>query len=286
MNPTAKPESMGLMVWRALWRRPQARVCLLLVLMYLGIALAGYTGLLPDHDTAVGGSMDGPAWSWPLLLGTDVLGRSVFYRVLAGAQTAVTIGFVTTALVIPIGTALGLAAAWFGGWVDAFITWLYTVVVSIPDILLITAIAYSLGRGIESMCIALAATGWVGIMRLVRGEVLKHKEREYVLAARMLGAGPVRIMFGEILPNVMHVSIVTSSLVLLAAVKSEVILTYLGLGVQDGASWGLLISGAAQDLANDVWWPLAGTVTAMFLLIYALSVLGDELRDALDPRVG
>jgi len=286
MNPTAKPESMGLMVWRALWRRPQARVCLLLVLMYLGIALAGYTGLLPDHDTAVGGSMDGPAWSWPLLLGTDVLGRSVFYRVLAGAQTAVTIGFVTTALVIPIGTALGLAAAWFGGWVDAFITWLYTVVVSIPDILLITAIAYSLGRGIESMCIALAATGWVGIMRLVRGEVLRHKDKDYVMAARMLGAGPMRIMFGEILPNVMHVSIVTSSLVLLAAVKSEVILTYLGLGVQDGASWGLLISGAAQDLANDVWWPLAGTVTAMFLLIYALSVLGDELRDALDPRVG
>jgi len=286
MNPTAKPESMGLMVWRALWRRPQARVCLLLVLMYLGIALAGYTGLLPDHDTAVGGSMDGPAWSWPLLLGTDVLGRSVFYRVLAGAQTAVTIGFVTTALVIPIGTALGLAAAWFGGWVDAFITWLYTVVVSIPDILLITAIAYSLGRGIESMCIALAATGWVGIMRLVRGEVLRHKDKDYVMAARMLGAGPMRIMFGEILPNVMHVSIVTSSLVLLAAVKSEVILTYLGLGVQDGASWGLLISGAAQDLANDVWWPLAGTVTAMFLLIYALSVLGDALRDALDPRVG
>lgn len=285
VTPAMKPESMALMVWRSLWRRPQSRVCLLLVLMYLGIALAGYTGLLPDHDTAVGGSMDGPAWSWPLLLGTDVLGRSVFYRVLAGAQTAVTIGFVTTALVIPIGTALGLAAAWFGGWVDAFITWLYTVVVSIPDILLITAIAYSLGRGIESMCIALAATGWVGIMRLVRGEVLKHKDKDYVMAARMLGAGPMRIMFGEILPNVMHVSIVTSSLVLLAAVKSEVILTYLGLGA-GRRQLGLLISGAAQDLANDVWWPLAGTVTAMFLLIYALSVLGDALRDALDPRVG
>jgi ABC-type dipeptide/oligopeptide/nickel transport system permease subunit len=279
-------DSMGLTVWRALWRRPQARVCLLLVLMYLGVALAGFVGLLPDHENPVGGSMDGPAWNWPLLLGTDVLGRSVFYRVLAGAQTAMTIGFVTTALVIPIGTALGLAAGYLGGWVDAFITWLYTVVVSIPDILLITAIAYAMGRGIESLCVALAATGWVGIMRLVRGEVLKHRGKDYVMAARLLGAGPRRIMFGEILPNVMHVSIVTSSLVLLAAVKSEVILTYLGLGVQDGASWGLLISGAAQDLANDVWWPLAGTVTAMFLLIYALSVLGDALRDALDPRVG
>ena len=271
---------------QSLWRRPQSRICLLLLALYALIALVGYAGGLPDHEAIVGGSQEPPSWHWPALLGTDVLGRSVFFRVLAGAQTAVTIGFVTTALVIPFGTALGLAAGYFGGWVDALITWLYSVVVSIPDILLITAISYSLGRGIESMCVALAATGWVGIMRLVRGEVLKHKGKDYVLAARMLGAGPGRIMFGEILPNVLHVGIVTSSLVLLGAVKAEVILTYLGIGVQDGASWGLLISGAAQDLTNDIWWPLAGTVTAMFVLIYSLSVVGDSLRDALDPRVG
>lgn len=271
---------------QSLWRRPQPRVCLLLLLLYVGIAAAGWIGLLPSIDEIVGGSQDPPSWHWATLLGTDVLGRSIFYRVLSGAQTAVTIGFVTTALVIPIGTALGLAAGYFGGRVDAAINWLYSVVVSIPDILLITAISYSLGRGIESMCVALAATSWVGIMRLVRGEVLKHKGKEYVLAARMLGAGPTRIMFGEILPNVLHVGIVTSSLVLLGAVKAEVILTYLGIGIQDGASWGLLISGASQDLTNDIWWPLAGTVTAMFVLIYSLSVIGDALRDVLDPRVG
>jgi peptide/nickel transport system permease protein len=270
---------------RSLWRRPQSRVCLLLLMLYVGIAAAGHLGLLPDIDAVVGGSQDPPSWHWATLLGTDVLGRSVFHRVLAGAQTAVTIGIITTALVIPFGTALGLAAGYFGGWVDAVINWLYSVVVSIPDILLITAISYSLGRGIESMCVALAATSWVGIMRLVRGEVLKHKGKDYVLAARMLGAGPGRVMFGEILPNVLHVGIVTSSLVLLGAVKAEVILTYLGIGVQDGASWGLLISGASQDLTNDIWWPLAGTVMAMFLLIYSLSVIGDSLRDALDPRV-
>ena len=267
-----------------LWRQPQSRLCMSLLLLYAGVALAGYAGLLPDHEVAVGGSQDSPSWHWATLLGTDVLGRSVFYRVLAGAQTAMTIGLLTTALVIPVGMALGLAAGYFGGWVDAFIAWLYSVVVSIPDILLITAIAYTLGRGIESMCVALAATQWVGIMRLVRGEVLKHKGREYVLAARALGAGSGRVMFGEILPNVMHVGIVTASLVLLGAVKSEVILTYLGIGVQDGASWGLLISGASQDLTNDIWWPLAGTVAAMFGLIYSLSVVGDSLRDALDPR--
>ena len=254
--------------WLSLWRRPAPRVCLCLLGIYALIALAGWAHALPDIDASVGGSQDAPSWHWATLLGTDVLGRSVLYRVLAGAQTAVTIGFVTTALVIPFGTALGLAAGYFGGHVDAFITWLYSVVVSIPDILLITAISYTLGKGITSMCFAIAATSWVGVMRLVRGEVLKHKGREYVLAARSLGAGPGRIMFVEILPNVLHVAIVVSSLVLLGAVKFEVILTYLGLGIQDGASWGLLIAGASQDLTNGIWWPLAGTVAAMFVMIY------------------
>ena len=152
--------------------------------------------------------------------------------------------------------------------------------------MLITAISYSLGKGLASMCFAIAVTSWVGVMRLVRGEVLKHKNREYVLAARSLGAGSLHIMAREILPNVLHVAIITASLVLLGAVKFEVILTYLGLGIQDGASWGLLIAGASQDLTNGVWWPLAGTVAAMFALIYSLSVVGDALRDALDPKVG
>ncbi len=168
---------------------------------------------------------------------------------------------------------------------DAVINWVYSVVVSVPDILLITAISYALGKGLASMCVAIAATSWVSIMRLVRGEVLRHKGSDYVLAARSLGAGSRRIMFSEILPNVIHVAIVTSSLVLLAAVKGEVILTYLGLGVQDGASWGLLIAGASQDLTNEIWGALAGTVTAMFLLIYSLSAIGDALRDVLDPRL-
>ena len=123
------------------------------------------------------------------------------------------------------------------------------------------------------------------IMRLVRGEVLRHRSREYVLAARAIGVPPLRVMYSEVLPSVMHVAIVTFSLVLLEAVKAEVILTFLGLGVQDGASWGILIAGAGQELVNDIWWPLAGTMVAMFLFIYSLSVLGDTLRDVLDPKI-
>jgi len=284
--PTAKPRSAALEALLALWSRPHIRACMIVLALYLLIAIAGYAHLLPDHEEAVGGSQDPPSWHPATLLGTDILGRSVLWRVLAGAQTAITIGLATTALAVPFGTALGLAAGYFGGWVDATINWVYSVVVSVPDILLITAISYAMGKGLTSMCVAIAATSWVSIMRLVRGEVLKHKNSDYVLAARSLGAGSRRIMFSEILPNVVHVAIVTSSLVLLAAVKGEVILTYLGLGIQDGASWGLLIAGASQDLTNDIWGPLAGTVTAMFLLIYSLSAIGDALRDVLDPRVG
>jgi peptide/nickel transport system permease protein len=278
-------ESAAFEALRALWRRPHIRACLLLVAFYLLVAVCGYAHLLPDQEAPVGDAQQPPGWHWATLLGTDILGRSVLWRIVAGAQTAVTIGLATTALAVPFGTALGLAAGYFGGWVDATVNWLYSVVQSVPDILLITAISYALGKGIESMCFAIAATSWVGIMRLVRGEVLKHKGADYVLAARSLGASSRRIMFSEILPNVVHVAIVTSSLVLLAAVKSEVILTYLGLGVQDGASWGLLIAGASQDLTNEIWAPLAGTVVAMFLLIYSLSAIGDALRDVLDPRL-
>ena len=281
----AQPRSAALEALLALWSRPHIRACMIVVGLYLLIAFAGYAHLLPDHEATVGGSQDPPSWHPATLLGTDILGRSVLWRVLAGVQTAITIGAATTALAVPFGTALGLAAGYFGGWVDAVVNWVYSVVVSVPDILLITAISYAMGKGLTSMCVAIAATSWVSIMRLVRGEVLKHKGSDYVLAARSLGAGSRRIMFSEILPNVVHVAIVTSSLVLLAAVKGEVILTYLGLGIQDGASWGLLIAGASQDLTNDIWGPLAGTVTAMFLLIYSLSAIGDALRDVLDPRV-
>jgi len=280
------PRSAAREALAALWRRPQARACLVVVALYLLAALAGSLHLLPDAEAAIGGPQEPPGRSPAFWLGTDLLGRSVLWRVLAGAQTAVTLGLATSALAVPLGTALGLAAGYFGGWVDALVNWIYSVVVSVPDILLITAISYAMGRGLPAMCVAIAATSWVGIMRLVRGEVLRHKESDYVLAARSLGAGARRIMLSEILPNVLHVAVVTATLVLLAAVKSEVVLTYLGLGVQEGASWGLLIAGSAQDLTNGIWAPLAGTVLAMFLLIYCLSVLGDALRDVLDPRVG
>src|SRR6185295_10173708 len=126
---------------------------------------------------------------------------------------------------------------------------------------------------------------WIVLCRLVRGEFIKHREREYVLASRLLGARDARLIFVQILPNVLHLALVSASLQVLAAIKFEVILTYLGVGVQDGSSWGTMISDATGELVQGIWWPLAGVVLAMFVLIYALNVIGDALRDALDPKL-
>ena len=125
----------------------------------------------------------------------------------------------------------------------------------------------------------------MGLCRLIRGEVMKHRNREYVLAVRLLGAGDLRVIFRHILPNVLHLAIITASLTVLSAIKSEVILTFLGVGIQDGASWGTMVADATGELVNGIWWPLAGVTVAMFAVIYALNVVGDALRDSLDPKL-
>ncbi len=114
---------------------------------------------------------------------------------------------------------------------------------------------------------------------------MKHRNREYVLAVRLLGAGDLRVIFRHILPNVLHLAIITASLTVLNAIKSEVILTFLGVGIQDGASWGTMVADATGELVNGIWWPLAGVAAAMFAVIYALNVVGDALRDSLDPKL-
>ena len=150
---------------------------------------------------------------------------------------------------------------------------------------MVIAISYVLGKGMLSICLAMGVLGWVGICRLTRGEFIKHKSREYVLASKLMGASDVRLIFRHILPNVIHLAIITASLQVLGAIKSEVILTYLGVGIQDGSSWGSMISDAAGELVQGLWWPLLGVVIAMFIVIYALNVVGDALRDALDPKL-
>ena len=266
-------------------KRPLALFCFAVVGAYLLIALLGIFGALPDYQERVAAPYQPPSASPALLLGTDVFGRSVLYKILASTKTAMLIGLFVPAIAVPAGVILGALAGYYGRYVDAAVVWLFSVVSALPEILIVIAISFVLGKGLVAICIAMGSVTWITLCRLVRGEFMKHRSREYVLASRLVGASDLRLIFAHILPNVVHLAIISASLGALTAIKSEVILTFLGVGIQDGSSWGTMISDASGELVQGIWWPLAGVVLAMFFIIYALNVVGDTLRDALDPRL-
>jgi len=257
---------------------------LIIVLTYSLIAVLSASGVIAqDWAKEVGASNLAPGPEhW---FGTDIFGRDVFTKVLHGTKIAMSVGLMTALIAIPIGVTLGAFAGYYGGWVDDFITWLYTTFSSIPNIMLLISITMILGKGIFSVYVALGATSWVTLCRLIRGEVIKHKEREYVQAAGATGGSHFRKLFMHILPNVTHIIIINTSLQFQFAIKSEVILSYLGLGVQGEPSWGTMIDDAKLELTRGIWWQLAGATFAMFLVVLAFNLLGDALRDSLDPKL-
>ncbi len=257
---------------------------LVCIFVYALIALTSALGVLPfDFRERVGSSYAPPGAQF--FLGTDFLGRDVFAKVLHGAQVAFSVGLVASAIAIPIGALLGLLAGYFGGRLDEFVVWIYSTVTSVPQILLLTSLSFVLGKGLVSIYIAVGLTSWVGICRLIRAEVLKLKDQDYVVAAKALGAGHARILFFHILPNVFHLLIIDFSLRFIYAIKSEVILSYLGLGVQGEPSWGIMIADSKEELIRGIWWQLGGATLAMFFIVLSFNLVGDALRDALDPRV-
>ena len=218
-------------------------------------------------------------------MGTDGLGRDVFQRLLQGARIAFQVGIITSLIAIPIGVILGCIAGYFGGRTDDFIVWLYSTFASIPGLLFILAIAMVVGKGLLGVYLGIGLTTGVGLCRLIRGEVIKHKSRTYVMAARALGLGHVRIMFRHILPNVFHIVIVSFTLRFPAAISTEVFMSFLGIGVQGEPSWGVMISNARLRLWHGVWWEMTFVTLAIFGIVLAFNMLGDALRDALDPRL-
>lgn len=218
-------------------------------------------------------------------MGTDGLGRDVMHRLVQGTRIAYRVGIITALIAIPIGVFFGCLAGYFGGWVDDFVVWLYSTFAAIPGLLFILAIAMVVGRGLLGVYLGIGLTTWVGLCRLIRGEVIKHKEQAYVKAAHALGLSWPRILFRHILPNVFHVIIVTFTLRFPAAVGTEVFMSFLGIGVQNEPSWGLMINNARMRLWQGVWWEMTFVTLAIFLLVLAFNLLGDALRDALDPRL-
>lgn len=267
------------------------KLCVLVVALFVLTALVGeglyrwyrWKDVTPPYqvqDLAKAYLPPGPG-HW---MGTDALGRDVAQRLVQGARVAFQVGLVTSMIAIPIGLILGLLAGYFRGWVDDVVVWLYSTFASIPGLLFILAISLVVGKGLLGVYLGIGLTTWVGVCRLVRAETLKHRERPYVQAAKVLGYGPLRILFRHVLPNVFHVVIVAFTLRFPASIGTEVFMSFLGLGVQGEPSWGVMINQARARLWQGVWWEMTFVTLAVFVLVLAMNLLGDALRDALDPR--
>lgn len=243
-------------------------------------------------------------------LGTDKVGRDVLYSALKGVRTAIIIGSGTTMVIIPFAILFGVMAGYYGGVVDDVIQYIYTTLASIPGVLLIVAFMLLFGQsgyqgGLISkaevylgifvpndrlfwLCLILGITSWTDLCRLIRGETLKLREMEYVQAARAFGVSGPGIIYRHIVPNVMHLVLITFVLQFSALVLAEAVLSYIGIGVgPEMGSWGNMINTARLELSREpvVWWNLVGSFVFMFALVLPANIFGDAVRDALDPRL-
>ena len=240
------------------------------------------------------------------IFGTDQVGQDVFYQTLKSIRTGLVIGTLTTLIMLPFAALFGIMAGYFRGWVDDVIQYIYTTLSSIPDVLLIAAAILSLqvymaqhGESFDSavdradmrllfLCLILGVTSWTSLCRLLRGETLKLREIDYIQAARALGSSHLSVMARHILPNVMHIILITVVLDFSGLVLAEAVLSYVGVGVDPTMnSWGNMINSARLEMARDpiVWWSLASAFVFMFGLVLSANLFSDAIRDAFDPRL-
>ena len=240
------------------------------------------------------------------VLGTDKVGQDILYLSLKSIRTGLIIGTVTTLVTLPIGILLGIAAGYFRGWVDDVIQYVYTVLSSIPSVLLIAAAVLIMQVTIEMhpewfdtsasradlrlvfLCLILGMTSWTGLCRLLRGETLRLREMEYIQAAQSFGVSPVRILTTHIMPNVMHIILIALVMDFSGLVLAEAVLSYVGVGVDPSMiSFGTMINGARLEMGREpmVWWALASAFCFMLVLVLASNLFADAVRDAFDPRL-
>ena len=222
-----------------------------------------------------------------LPFGADKWGHDIIKKTIKGAETSIVVGLVAALLAVSLGTLFGAVSGYYGGLVDDFFNWFYSIFTSIPSILMILTVAAVLQqKGVATIVLILGLTGWTGPYRLIRAEYMKHKAREYVMAADAIGASSWRKMFSHIFPNVSHVALVQLSILVVGFIKAEVILSFLGFGVPVGVvSWGSMLNEAQNELILGKWWQLTAAAFAMALLVTAFSLFTDTLRDALDPKL-
>ncbi len=262
----------------------------ILGLVFIGVLVfvALFASQIATHDvgaTDLGARYLAPSGAhW---FGTDATGRDVFSRVVFGARISLRVGLIVVAVSALVGTFVGALAGYYGGWVDRFVSgYLLNVFLAFPGLLLAIAMVAFLGAGLNKLILALCIIGWVGYARLIRGQVLKVREYDFVQAARALGARDLRILFVHIMPNAIQPLIVQASLGMAGAVLSEASLSFLGLGVPPPApSWGVMLE-EARDLSTLQSAPhaLIFPGLAIALTVLAFNFLGDGLREYLDPR--
>jgi peptide/nickel transport system permease protein len=227
--------------------------------------------------------MVGGTWSRPL--GTDELGRDVLSRLLHGGRVSLMVGLLAVAVSCPIGVVIGLASGFFGGWIDRMLMRFTDIQLAIPTILLAMALVTVLGPGVPNLIITLSVTGWTIYARLIRGETLALRDRDFIEATRAAGAGQARIMFRHVLPNVVSPVIVVATFAVGSMVVLEATLSFLGIGVPlRVATWGSMLSSGRTYL-KSAWWITAFPGLAIFVTVLAINALGDSMRDALDPRL-
>jgi peptide/nickel transport system permease protein len=286
---------LGLLIWlltkanrRLLWQPTSAKA----VWLVLSVAITlTYSLWLLSNDYHV--------------FGTDKVGEDVFYQALKSIRTGLVIGCLTTLVMLPLAIVFGIMAGFFKGWIDDLIQFIYTTLNSIPSVLLIAAsilmvqvymtnhaedfnnLLVRADMRLLFLCLILGVTSWTGLCRMLRAETLKLREMEYVQAAQALGVKPAMILYRHILPNVMHIILISVVLDFSSLVLAEAVLSYINIGVDPTThSWGNMINGARLEMAREpvVWWSLAAAFVFMFSLVLAANLFADSVRDAFDPR--
>jgi ABC-type dipeptide/oligopeptide/nickel transport system permease subunit len=296
VGPEGARRIEGRSPWRLAWERLRRDRAAMISLIVIGLIVlvaifaplvAKITGHPVDaqYDTTARNSFGLPvgpnAHFW---FGADDLGRDVLVRIAYGSRISLEVGVVATAITVAIGVVMGLAAGYFGKIVDTIIARLIDVLLSIPFLLFAIALAARYQPGLTIVIVVLAVFGWSSVARIVRGQVLSIKEREYVEAARAMGAGPWRIMFIDILPNVLAPILVYATLLIPLSIVSEATLSFLGIGVQPPtADWGQMIA-ESENYYRVAWWFLVFPSMALLLTTLAFNIFGDGVRDAFDPR--
>jgi peptide/nickel transport system permease protein len=283
--------------WQLTWRRLRhdrmAVASMVVILLVCAAALlaplvATWTGHppnlpFPNTGTNKFGNPVGPG-THGFLLGTDNLGRDLMVRILYGARISLFVGLLTTAIAAVAGTSIGLISGYFGGFVDTLLARFVDAVLSFPVIITALALAAVLGPSLQIVIGVIAFFSWAGIARIVRGQTLSLKEKEYIEAARSIGANPWRIMFVDILPNLLGPVLVLSTLYIPTAVSFEATLSFLGIGVPlPTASWGNILA-IANGYYQVSWWFVVFPAAALLATTLAFNLLGDGIRDAMDPR--